>query len=114
MVARVFPPLILRRFESIAAGFPSPAQGYEDEPLDLNALLIRRPAATFFFRVQGSALIRDGIRDGSLLVVDRSITPRAGQLVVADVDGVREVCRLPRSAEQLVVWGTVTAIITKV
>jgi len=109
--------LILRRFGPITAGFPSPAQGYEDEPLDLNELLIRHPAATFFFRVRGDALAREGIRDGSILVVDRSITPRPDRLVIADWNGEREVCHMPAfldGGEGLQVWGVVTAIITKV
>ena len=117
MVARLFPPLVLRRFGPIAAGFPSPAQGYEDEPLDLNALLIRHPAATYFYRVRGDALIHEGIRDGSILVVDRSVTPRAGSLVVADFNGERDVLRMPAfldGGESLEIWGVVTAIITRV
>jgi len=117
------PNLVLRRFGAIAAGFPSPAQGYEDEPLDLNELLIRHPAATFFYRARGHHLIADGIRDGSVLVVDRSVTPAPGRLVVADRDGERVVCRVPsrrqattdaHEVDGLLVWGVVTAIITKV
>lgn len=117
MVARIFPPLTLRHFGPIAAGFPSPAQGYEDEPLDLNSLLIRHPAATFFYRVRGDALLRDGIRDGSLLVVDRSITARPGMIVVADFNGERDVLTMPAyldGGETLEVWGVVTAIITRI
>ncbi len=117
------PRLILRRFGSVNAGFPSPAQGYEDEPLDLNEWLVRHPAATFFFRARGPHLAREGIRDGSLLVVDRSIQPTKGRLVVADQDGERVVCRLgnqPRGdvdaapGDGLRVWGVVTAVIFKV
>jgi hypothetical protein len=77
-VTRFLPTLTLRRFGSIAAGFPSPAQGYEDEPLDLNDLLIRHPAATFFFRARGDRYRADGILDGSILVVDRSVKPAPG------------------------------------
>ncbi len=118
------PNLVLRSFGPIAAGFPSPAQGYEDEPLDLNELLVRHPAATFFYRVRGHHLKADGIRDGSVLVVDRSVTPVPGRLVVADRDGERVVCRAPSASSRdrdatfdgggLLVWGVVTAIITKV
>ncbi|MEL6795186.1 MAG: S24 family peptidase [Planctomycetota bacterium] len=107
---------MLRSLGSVSAGFPSPAQGYEDEPLDLNELLIRHPAATFFFRVRGDSLKAEGIRDGSLLVVDRSRTPGPGVIVVADWNGEREVCRMPSfldGGESLVVWGVVTAVITR-
>lgn len=106
-------PTRFRQFGSIPAGFPSPAQGYEDEPLDLHELLVPRPAATFFYRVRGSALEREGLPHDAILVVDRSVTPRPGDLVVADRDGQRLVCRLPRSAAQLQVWGTVTAAVVR-
>lgn len=109
--------LPLRQFGSVSAGFPSPAQGYEDEPLDLNELLVQHPAATFFFRATGRHLDAEGVREGALLVVDRSVTPRPGRLVVADRDGERVVCRLGREQEQdadgLQIWGVVTAIITR-
>ena len=106
-------PTKLRQFGSIPAGFPSPAQGYEDEPLDLNELLMPHPAASFFYRVRGSDLERDGLPHDAILVVDRSVTPKPGQLVVADRDGARLVCRLPKSAEDLLVWGTVTAAVVR-
>lgn len=103
----------LRMFGYIPAGFPSPAQGYEDEPLDLHDLLVKRPAATFFFRATGDALYSEGIRDGSILVVDRSLTPRRGRLVVADVEGERVVCRYPPAGEDVQVWGVVTAAVVR-
>ena len=69
------------------AGFPSPAEQYQEPPLDLNELLVRRPAATFFVRVQGDSMAGEGIRDGDLLVVDRSLRPADGDVVIASVDG---------------------------
>ncbi|MBB6429924.1 LexA family protein [Algisphaera agarilytica] len=66
---------VLPVWGAIPGGYPSPAQGYEDDPLDLHALLVRHPAATFFMKVRGNHLRSEGIRDGSILVVDRSITP---------------------------------------
>lgn len=102
-----------RQFGPIPAGFPSPAQGYEDEPLDLHEMLVPRPAATFFYRVRGSALERDGLPHDSILVVDRFVNPRPGQLVVADREGERVVCRLPRSAKRLIVWGVVMAAVVR-
>jgi hypothetical protein len=51
----------------INAGFPSAAEGYEDQPLDLHEYLVRNPAATFFYRVQGDCLRHEYLRDGSNL-----------------------------------------------
>lgn len=69
------------------AGFPSPAEQYAEPPLDLNELLVRRPAATYFVRVSGDSMSGAGISDGDLLVVDRSLTPADGDVVIACVDG---------------------------
>ena len=72
---------------SVVAGFPSPAEQYQEPPLDLNELLVKRPAATFFVRVQGDSMIGEGINDGDLLVVDRSLRPASGDVIIACVDG---------------------------
>ena len=72
---------------SVVAGFPSPAEQYLEPPLDLNELLVKRPAATFFVRVEGDSMIGAGIRDKDLLVVDRSLTPASGDIIIAAVDG---------------------------
>jgi len=72
---------------SVVAGFPSPAEQYQEPPLDLNELLVKRPAATFFVRVQGSSMTGAGINDGDLLVVDRSLRPASGDVIIACVDG---------------------------
>ena len=72
---------------SVVAGFPSPAEQYLEPPLDLNALLVKRPAATYFVRVEGDSMIGAGIREGDLLVVDRSLTPANGDIIIAAVDG---------------------------
>ncbi|MBO4447861.1 MAG: translesion error-prone DNA polymerase V autoproteolytic subunit [Kiritimatiellae bacterium] len=72
---------------SVAAGFPSPAEQYSEGALDLNDLLVKRPAATFFVRVQGDSMTGRGINDGDLLVVDRSLEPASGDVVIACVDG---------------------------
>ena len=69
------------------AGFPSPAEQYLEPPLDLNELLVKRPAATFFVRVEGDSMINAGIHDKDLLVVDRSLTPANGDIIIAAVDG---------------------------
>ena len=69
------------------AGFPSPAEQYLEPPLDLNELLVKRPAATYFVRVEGDSMVGAGIRDGDLLVVDRSLRPADGDVIIASVDG---------------------------
>lgn len=84
-------PLFLSR---LPAGFPSPADDYLQENLDLNRYLIRNPLATFFFRVRGESMKNAGIRDDDVLIVDRSITARHGHIVVAVLDGEYTVKRL--------------------
>ena len=73
--------------ERVAAGFPSPADDYVDVGIDLNDQLIRHPTSTFFLRVSGDSMTGAGIHDGDLLVVDRSLDPRPGRVVVAVLDG---------------------------
>lgn len=82
----------------ISAGFPSPAADYEDKRLDINEYLVRNPVSTFFFPVQGESMQGAEIFDGDILVVDRSVRPRHGHIVVAFVNGERLVKRLYRRA----------------
>lgn len=78
----------------IAAGFASPADDHLEGALDVGSLLVRRPAATFFARAEGPSMRDIGVHDGDLLVVDRSIEPTAGDVVVAVVDSGLTVKRL--------------------
>lgn len=79
---------LLPLFESrVPAGWPSQADDYVDRALDLNELLIRHPAATFFARAQGSSMRGLGIFDGDILIVDRAAQPVHGDVVVAALDG---------------------------
>ncbi|MBP3536223.1 MAG: translesion error-prone DNA polymerase V autoproteolytic subunit [Muribaculaceae bacterium] len=71
----------------IQAGFPSPAQDYISEYIDLNRELIQHPAATFYGRVSGDSMIEEGIEPGDLLVIDRSLEPADGDLAVCCLDG---------------------------
>lgn len=88
---------------AVAAGFPSPADDYIEQQLDLNAYLIARPLATFLARARGSSMMGRGIFDGDILVVDRSLTPQHGNIVVAAVNGeltckvldTRQQCLMP-------------------
>ncbi|MBU2887515.1 translesion error-prone DNA polymerase V autoproteolytic subunit [Gilvimarinus agarilyticus] len=71
----------------VRAGFPSPADDYIEQPLDLNEHLIRHPAATYYARAQGDSMLQLGIYDGDLLVVDRSLEPSHGDVVIAALNG---------------------------
>ncbi len=71
----------------IKAGFPSPAQDYQGEAIDLNKTLIRHPATTFYARAMGDSMKGRGIGDGDLLVIDKSLEPQEGNAVVAFIDG---------------------------
>lgn len=79
---------------SVAAGFPSPAENEIEKKLDLNHLLIKHPSATFFLRVSGSSMVKAGIHDNDILVVDRSLEPTHGKIVVAALNGELTVKRL--------------------
>lgn len=81
-------PIIFRAADTlIPAGFPSPAQDYAAVDIDLNDLLFFDRAATYIFRVTGSSMIDAGIADGDEIIVDRSIAPKEGSVVVAAIDG---------------------------
>lgn len=115
----------------IAAGFPSPADDYVEDRIDLNQHLIRHKEATFFLRVTGDSMLGAGIHDGDLLVVDRAIDPADGKIVIAVLDGELTVKRLERrggrvrllpenpafpaievsNEQDLVIWGVVTSVI---
>ena len=119
---------------SVAAGFPSPADDYVEKRLDLNELLIKKPAATFFVRAKGESMLGAGINSGDILVVDRSIHVGVGKIVVCALDGELTVKRLrskygelvlasenpnypdiPLKEEaEMVIWGVVTSVIHNV
>lgn len=71
----------------IRAGFPSPAQDYLEKSIDLNRDLIANPAATFYGRVVGDSMIDANVHEGDLLVIDKSLDAKDGDLVVAYLDG---------------------------
>ncbi len=76
------------------AGFPAPGDDQIEKVLDINDFVVKHPAATFFVRVEGDSMEGAGIFSGDVLVVDRSITPRDGHIVVAAVYGEMVVKRL--------------------
>lgn len=113
----------------VPAGFPSPADDYVESRLDLNELLVQRQEATYFLRVKGDSMQGAGIHPGDLIVVDRSINPEDGNVVVAEVDGELTIKRLRLGAgnpelhpenpaypvirfkegQELRIWGVVTS-----
>lgn len=117
----------------VAAGFPSPADDDLDRDLDLHELLIAHPAATFYVRLVGDSMTGAGLCSGDILVVDRSIEPQHGQIVIAVLDGELTVKRLHRrdgqvqlrpdnprypvidigGDQELVIWGVVTGSVRK-
>ena len=115
----------------ISAGFPSPTDDYSEGKLDLNHHLIHRPATTFFVRVSGDSMIGAGIHQDDLLVVDRSLSPKHQDVVIAVVDSELTVKRLSRKSGTVAlmpenpvyspleitadmsfeIWGVVTSVI---
>lgn len=116
----------------VAAGFPSPADDNVSEQLNLNDYLVKHPAATFLVKVSGNSMINAGIYENDILIVDRSIPPSNGKIVIAAIDGQLTVKRLqkqkngefilmPENPEfepiivskesESVIWGVVTNVI---
>lgn len=73
----------------VSAGFPSPADDFVEDEIDLSRLLISNRPATFFVGVRGDSMIGAQMFDGDIAVVDRSLMPQGGDVVVVDVDGER-------------------------
>lgn len=126
--------LVLYTESLIKAGFPSPAEDHTDLKLDLNKELIKNPSATFFARVSGESMIGDGVGDGDILVVDRSVEPADGQIAVCFLDGEFTLKRIRINGKTIIlvpanpsykqievtadndfsIWGVVRYIIKKV
>lgn len=83
-MAQTLAPLIT---QPVKAGFPNPAEESGSVPLDLNKLVIKHPASTFYMRVDGDSMVDRGIYTGDLVVIDKSLEIRSGDLVVAYVNG---------------------------
>ena len=73
--------------DKIAVGWPSPADDYVERSIDLNEYLVKNSAATYFLRAAGDSMINVGIHNDAILIVDRSIEPTDGKIVIASVDG---------------------------
>lgn len=120
--------------EGIHAGFPSPAQDYMNQCIDLNKELVRHPAATFYGRVVGDSMQDAGVNEGDILVIDKSLEPKDGSMAVCFIDGefalkfisIKEdaIYLLPANdkyppikvtdSNDFIVWGLVTYVIKKI
>ena len=87
--------------DPVSAGFPSPADDYIEENIDLNEHLLKNPFSTFFLRVKGDSMINSGIHDKDLIIVDKSLTPKPGNVVIAMIDGEFTVKRFSMKNNQL-------------
>jgi DNA polymerase V len=92
---------LVRYGSNVPAGFPSPADDYIEDSLDLNEHLIHHPSATFFVRASGNSMINAGIFDGDLLIVDRALSPQDGDIVIAVLFGELTVKRIRKRHDQL-------------
>ncbi|MBS1537924.1 MAG: translesion error-prone DNA polymerase V autoproteolytic subunit [Bacteroidetes bacterium] len=117
--------------EGISAGFPSPALDFVDLTIDLNKHLIKHPSSTFYGRVKGQSMKDEGINDGDLLVIDKSLDPIDGKIAVCYIDGeftikritlAKNMCWLMPANENykpikvtsdndFLIWGIVTHVI---
>jgi len=118
----------------VNAGFPSPAENHLENTMDLNKALVKNPSSTFYARVKGESMINDGVEDGDLLVIDRSVEPYENCLAVCFLDGEFTLKRVRLEGDELLlvpanekfkpirvkkdndfyVWGVVRYLIKKV
>ena len=87
--------------DSVSAGFPSPADDHTEENIDLNEHLISNPFSTFFLRVKGDSMINAGIKDKDLIIVDKSLIAKPGDIVIAMIDGEFTIKRLSIKNDEL-------------
>ena len=117
---------------SASAGFPSPAENYVEEKLNLNSYLIKNKESSFFVRVSGDSMINVGIFDNDILIVDRSLYPKRQSIVIVSIDGELVIKKLMKdqsknyylksensnypniklnSNRDTIIWGVVTYVI---
>lgn len=124
--------LVVSVLGAVPAGFPSPAADYSEKRIDLNDELMPNPMASFIIKVEGDSMTGAHITSGAMLVIDRSIKPQHGHIVLAVLNGEFTVKRLIRTRAgvflapenpafkpihvkeemSLTIWGVVTYIIT--
>lgn len=123
----------LKLSQKAETGFVSPAADHLQKPLDLEELIVHHPTATFYVRAEGSAMQASGIHNGDILVVDRSLHPQDGAIVIAAIDEEPVIRRLIKRSGRILlvsddlklepyviysdtnwmVWGVVTHVIHK-
>lgn len=95
-------PQQLNLFSSqIPAGFPSPAEDFLEKMLDLNEYLVKNKSATFLIKVHGDSMINAGIFDGDMLVIDRSVEPVSGKIVLGVLNGEFTIKRIEKKKDKL-------------
>lgn len=77
---------LLKLSRKIETGFPSPAGDHLEKALSLEELIVQRPTSTFYVRADGNAMKATGIYHGDILVVDRSLTPQNGVIIIASYE----------------------------
>ena len=120
--------------EGISAGFPSPANDFKEIRISLDKELVKNEDATFYARVSGDSMIGAGLDDGDLIVIDKSLNPENGKIVVCLVEGEFTVKRIKKEKNklylipenkkykrieikeenELIIWGVVEYVIKKV
>ncbi|PKP26396.1 MAG: peptidase S24 [Bacteroidetes bacterium HGW-Bacteroidetes-2] len=96
-------------------GFPSAATHYTEPSIDLHKELVTNPDATFFIRTEGSEMEYFQIHDKDVLLIDRSLSPKNGNLalVVKDGDFLVIEIDLKKLEMEYTLWGVITYIIHK-
>ena len=120
--------------QGISAGFPSPADDFKEFRISLDKELVKNKEATFYARVSGDSMIGAGLDDGDLLVIDRSLSPENGKIVICLIDGEFTVKRIKKEKgtfylmpenkkyksieinedNELIIWGVVQYVIKKI
>lgn len=100
---------------AIRLGFPNPGLGHNEKHYSLNLnianLLVKRPLSTYLFRIRGDSWSSEGVFDGDLAIVDRSITPKANSLIICWQDDFTIKRLLSNPNQQHQIWGVITAIV---
>ena len=120
--------------DGIKAGFPSPAADFDESKISLDNVLVKNREATFYAKASGNSMIGDGIDDGDILVIDRSLEPKNNKIAVCCIDGEFTIKRIvvakdgvyltPENQDfkpikvtddnELIIWGIVTYVIKSV
>jgi len=118
----------------VKAGYPSPEGDPQEEKINLAEILIKRPNSTFLIRISGNSMDEAGIKNGDILVIDRSLNPKDGDIALCILNGEFTVKRLKfnsngeiyllpenpnfkeikiKETDDFQIWGIVTYIIHK-